>query len=109
MDIGHNTIEHFCSVIDRSQTIFWNGPAGVSELDPFATGSKRILEAITNATRNGAITGCGGALTLRLIRKTEGAKESISHITASSHISLDLLEGQVLSGITHLSQAHEFI
>jgi len=50
LDIGPKTIQANTEVIRRSKTIFWNGPQGVFELEPFSKGSLTMLDDIISAT-----------------------------------------------------------
>jgi len=58
---------------------------------------------LTQASKNGAITVCGGGDTVSLINSVQGAKEHIYHLSTGGGASLELLEGRMLPGITYLS------
>ena len=73
LDIGPDTIKHNSEVIGRAKTIFWNGPQGVFEMEPFANGSISMLDDIINATANGAVSVAGGGDTVALLKKVKGA------------------------------------
>lgn len=103
LDIGEQTIKRFDEVIRRSNTLFWNGPSGVFEWDNFAKGSHAMLEAVTESTKNGTVSVCGGGDTLNLLKQVEGAKENISHVSTGGGASLELVEGKELPGIKALS------
>ena len=60
LDLGKETIENFCRIIEESKTILWNGPVGVFEMENFSAGTKAIAEAIVNATEKGAFSLIGG-------------------------------------------------
>ncbi len=53
LDVGPQSIANFSGIIDQAATVIWNGPVGVFEMDKFATGSKRVLEAIVLVTEKG--------------------------------------------------------
>ena len=78
--IGEKSLKNFQDVIKRSHTNFWNGPAGVFELENFAKGSKGILQAVNEATKNGAVSVVGGD-TLNLIKQNKGSNKFIYHIS----------------------------
>lgn len=103
LDIGPKTINSNAEIIARSKTIFWNGPQGVFEMKPFATGSKAMLDAIIKATSKGSTSVAGGGDTVALLGKTKGAAEKISHVSTGGGASLELVEGKVLPGIKALS------
>ena len=103
LDVGKKSIKSFDKVIRRSNTLFWNGPAGVFEWDNFAKGSHSMLKAVTQATKKGTVSVCGGGDTLNLLKQVEGAKENISHVSTGGGASLELVEGKELPGIKALS------
>lgn len=109
LDIGENTAKRFQDVIKRSNTIFWNGPAGVFEYDKFSKGSYALLNSVSEATKNGAISVCGGGDTLNLLKQAKGSKPNISHVSTGGGASLELLEGKELPGIVALSNSKDFL
>lgn len=57
LDIGEKTIEKFTKeVIPKCHTIVWNGPPGVFEFDNFSHGTKAVMAAVVEATKNGSTT-----------------------------------------------------
>lgn len=56
LDVGPESSKQFAEVVLRAKTIVWNGPAGVFEWDKFEKGTKAIMDAVVQATQNGAIT-----------------------------------------------------
>ena len=48
LDIGPKTIKAFCEVIKEAKTIFWNGPMGVFELEPFRSGTEKVAIAVAD-------------------------------------------------------------
>lgn len=109
LDIGEKSLKDFQDVIKRSSTIFWNGPAGVFEIEKFAKGSKGILQAVNEATKNGSVSVVGGGDTLNLIKQNKESKKHISHISTGGGASLELVEGKELPGIVALSDAKDFL
>lgn len=109
LDIGDKSIKKFTDVVKRSSTIFWNGPSGVFEIDKFAKGSNALLKAVNEATKNGAVSVCGGGDTLNLIKQNKGSSEHISHVSTGGGASLELVEGKELPGILALSDSKDFV
>ena len=73
LDIGPETMKNNSAVIARAKTIFWNGPQGLFEMDPYAKGSLTMLDDIIKATKGGATSVCGGGDTVALLKKVKGA------------------------------------
>lgn len=109
LDIGANTIEANKSVIARSKTVFWNGPQGVFEMEPFSKGSIAMLDSIILATKNGATSVAGGGDTVALLKKVKGSAEKLSHVSTGGGASLELVEGKELPGVVALSNKDEVL
>lgn len=81
-------------MIRRSKTIFWNGPQGVFEMEPFAKGSMQMLQDIIEATKNGSTSVAGGGDTVALLKKVKGSADKLSHVSTGGGASLELVEGK---------------
>jgi len=104
LDVGPQTSEQFAQVIGRAKTIVWNGPVGVFEFPNFANGTKRVMDAVVDATARGATTIIGGGDTATACAKF-GTEQKVSHVSTGGGASLELLEGKELPGVTALSAA----
>jgi len=104
MDIGPETEKIFCEAVLRAKTIVWNGPPGVFEFDNFAQGTRAVMDAVVQATKQGACTIIGGGDTATCCAKY-GTEEQVSHVSTGGGASLELLEGKVLPGVAALSDA----
>lgn len=102
MDIGPLTIQKYANFIRTAKTIFWNGPVGVFEFEPFAKGSFAIAQLLAEATERGAMTIIGGGDSIAAIHKA-GLAEKISHISTGGGASLEFLEGKTLPGVAALT------
>lgn len=102
LDCGKESSKLFRDEILKSKTIVWNGPSGVFEFDAFANGTKAVLEAVVDVTKEGATTIIGGGDTATAALKW-GAGDKVSHISTGGGASLELLEGKELPGVTALS------
>jgi phosphoglycerate kinase len=109
LDIGPKTIEANKEVISRSKTVFWNGPQGVFEMEPFSKGSIAMLDSIIAATKNGATSVAGGGDTVALLKKVKGSAEKLSHVSTGGGASLELVEGKQLPGVVALSNIDEVL
>ena len=50
LDVGPRTIAAYAAVLERAGTVFWNGPMGAFELEPFAAGTRAVAEAVAAAS-----------------------------------------------------------
>ncbi len=98
LDIGEETIELFDSVIRNSKTILWNGPMGVFEMEKFAIGTKKIAQAVADATQNGAYSLVGGGDSVAAVNKMHLANK-ISYVSTGGGAMLEYMEGRELPGI----------
>ncbi len=101
-DIGPESIERFASAIADAQTVLWNGPMGVFEIDELAGGTQGIGSAIADVAGRGGISIVGGGDTAAAV-SAAGLSSSITHVSTGGGASLDLLSGSVLPGIVALT------
>ncbi|PLN81509.1 phosphoglycerate kinase [Aspergillus taichungensis] len=102
LDVGEKSVELYKQTIAESKTILWNGPCGVFEMEPFASGTKNTLDAVVKAAQDGAIVIIGGGDTATVAAKY-GAEDKLSHVSTGGGASLELLEGKDLPGVSALS------
>lgn len=100
LDIGEKTVELFTKAIEKANTIIWNGPMGVFEMDNFENGTRKIAKALGKSS---AITIVGGGDSAAAAAKF-GLSDSMSHISTGGGASLEYLEGKVLPGIEVLEE-----
>ena len=104
LDIGENTVKKIYDIIDKSNTILWNGPAGYFELEKFSIGSNKIAKKISDNTKSKSLVSiAGGGDTIAAINKS-GCYNEFTYISTAGGAFLELLEGKILPGIKVLEK-----
>jgi phosphoglycerate kinase len=98
LDIGPATVRVFRDNLADARTVVWNGPMGVFELSPFATGTREIAEAVAAIDGTSVVGGGDSAAAVRQL----GLESSFTHISTGGGASLELLEGKTLPGLAVL-------
>ena len=102
LDVGINTLKNIKKIIDQSNTILWNGPAGYFENKNFLNGTMSIAEIISeNTHKKTLISVIGGGDTLAAINKSRN-KLYFSHLSTAGGAFLEYLEGKDLPGLSVL-------
>jgi len=103
LDIGPKTIASIKNIINNSNTVLWNGPAGYFENPNFANGTKEILDIVSNKrSKNKIYSVAGGGETVAVINKFNKS-DSFNFISTAGGAFLEYLEGKELPGIKALS------
>jgi phosphoglycerate kinase len=100
VDIGPRTAELYAAEAARARTIFWNGPMGVFEIEPFARGTERVARAVADAA---ATTVVGGGDSLAAVNRL-GLGGRISHLSTGGGASLEYVQGLPLPGVVALER-----
>ena len=98
LDIGPATVRLYREVLNDVQTVLWNGPMGVYEMERFARGSSKIAHFVADSY---ATTVVGGGDTADLVQRV-GVDEEMTFISTGGGASLELLEGKILPGVKPL-------
>ncbi len=98
LDIGPATVRLYREGLNDVQTVLWNGPMGVYEMEKFARGSSKIAHFVADSY---ATTVVGGGDTADLVQRI-GVDDEMSFISTGGGASLELLEGKILPGVKPL-------
>jgi phosphoglycerate kinase len=100
LDIGPESAAAFGTVIRGAQSVFWNGPMGVFEWEPFRQGTERVAQALAECEGFTAVGGGDSAAALRAL----GMEDAVSHVSTGGGAGLEMLEGKELPGVTVLEK-----
>jgi len=101
LDIGPRSAAAYGEEICGAGTVFWNGPMGAFEMDPFAAGTRTVAEAVAAARGTTVVGGGDSAAALAQF----GLDDEVDHLSTGGGAALELLEGKPLPGVEVLDDA----
>jgi phosphoglycerate kinase len=101
LDIGPASAERYSREILDAGTVFWNGPMGAFEVEPFAAGTRAVAEAVAKAK---GVTVVGGGDSAAALAQF-GLEDAVDHLSTGGGATLALVEGRPLPGVQALEGA----
>ncbi|HEX8714308.1 MAG TPA: phosphoglycerate kinase [Solirubrobacteraceae bacterium] len=101
LDVGPDSAERYAAEIARAGSVFWNGPMGAFELEPYAAGTRRVAEAVASAP---GVTVVGGGDSAAALTRC-GLERDVDHLSTGGGATLELVEGRLLPGVEALHGA----
>ncbi|WP_194897197.1 phosphoglycerate kinase [Catenulispora pinisilvae] len=103
LDIGPESGKLFANKLSHARTVFWNGPMGVFEMEPYAGGTRAVAQGLIDS---GAFTVVGGGDSAAAVRQLGFDESSFGHISTGGGASLEYLEGKKLPGLDVLEEGN---
>ncbi|MCK8817186.1 phosphoglycerate kinase [Natroniella sulfidigena] len=99
LDVGPETVKNYSDIINQAETILWNGPMGVFEMDNFAKGTNQVAQALADSD---ATTIIGGGDSAAAVKKA-GLENEMTHISTGGGASLQFFQGKALPAVEALN------
>lgn len=99
LDIGPASAQAYADAVTSAKTVFWNGPMGAFEFEPFAAGTRTVAQAMADAA---GVTVVGGGDSAAAIAEF-GFADDVTHLSTGGGAALELIEGKLLPGVEALN------
>jgi len=99
LDVGSDSARAYAETIEGAGMVFWNGPMGAFELEPFAAGTRAVAEAVA---KTDGTTVVGGGDSVAALAQF-GLDDDVDHVSTGGGASLELIEGRTLPGVEALA------
>lgn len=103
-DIGKVTVERYIDIIKASKMIVWNGPVGVYEYNRFSHATKRLAEAVAEATKQGAVSIIGGGDTIDFHLKYNYPLSAYTFVSMGGGAMLEFVSGKKFEALSVLQK-----
>jgi phosphoglycerate kinase len=100
LDVGPATAARYAAEIADAGSVFWNGPMGAFELEPFAAGTRTVAQAVADAPGTTVVGGGDSAAALVQF----GLADRVTHLSTGGGASLEMIEGRRLPGVEALQR-----
>ena len=101
LDIGPRTVADYAGRLAAAGTVFWNGPMGAFEVEPFAAGTRGVAEAVAASPATTVVGGGDSVAALRML----GLEGAVDHLSTGGGATLKLIGGSTLPGLEVLQGA----
>jgi phosphoglycerate kinase len=95
LDIGPRSAAAYAQAVAGAGTVFWNGPMGAFEMEPFSHGTRTVAQAVADAPGVSVVGGGDSAAAIAQF----GLADAVTHLSTGGGASLELLEGKPLPGV----------
>jgi phosphoglycerate kinase len=99
LDVGPRTSARYAEVVTAAGSVFWNGPMGAFELEPFAAGTRAVADAVAACPGTTVVGGGDSAAALQQF----GLEDRVTHLSTGGGATLELVEGASLPGVEALT------
>ena len=98
LDIGPDSAAAYAAALADAGTVFWNGPMGAFEMEPYAAGTRTVAEAVAACSGTTVIGGGDSAAAIEQF----GFADQVDWVSTGGGAALELIEGRALPGVEAL-------